>query len=338
MKIAIFEIEAWEKEFLTRALSEHQLSFFEGPLNTENAAQVADAEAISIFIYSTVTPALLEKLPALKILTTRSMGFDHIDLAAAQAKGITVCSVPTYGERTVAEHTFALILALSRKVMAAYERTEKLNFDYRGLTGFDLQGKTIGIIGGGRIGLNVAQIAKAGFEMKVLVNDPSPKPELAQQYGFTYTTSIEELLGQSDIITLHAPLLPSTKHIINQENIGKIKKGALLINTARGGLVETRALLMALEQGILSGAGLDVLEEEGELQEESQLMGGKMSEKYDLSIILENHLLIKRNDVIITPHIGFNSREALERILVTTADNIISFQKGIPINQIKPRV
>lgn len=334
MKIVFFEVESWEKTFLNQQLSGHQLSFFDGPLNEENLAQAADAEVISVFIYSKITPEVLAKLPSLKLLTTRSMGFDHIDLAAAQKNNVIVCNVPAYGERTVAEHTFALILALSRKVMAAYERTEKMNFDYHGLTGFDLQGKTIGIVGGGRIGLNVAKIAKNGFEMKVLVNDPFPKAELATQYGFEYT-GLENLLQQSDIISLHAPYLPSTHHLINLNNINLIKKGALLINTARGGLLDTTALLQALEQGILSGAGLDVLEEEATIHEESEIMSKAFSEKHNLATIIQNHLLIARNDVIITPHIAFNSKEALRKILSTTVENISSFQKGEILNQVK---
>jgi D-lactate dehydrogenase len=337
MKIVFFEVENWEKELLNQYLSSHQLSFFDEPLSTANAHLAADAEIISVFIYSKINAEVLSKLPALKLVSTRSMGFDHIDLTAAQEKNIVVSNVPAYGERTVAEHAFALILALSRKVMAAYERTEKMNFDYHGLTGFDLQGKTIGIVGGGRIGLSVAKIARNGFEMKVLVSDPYPKAELASQLGFEYV-SLEELLKQSDVISLHAPYMPATHHLINQDNIKLIKKGAILINTARGGLVDTTALLQALNQGILSGAGLDVLEEEGTIHEETEIMSKAFSEQHNLATIIQNHLLTTRNDVVITPHIAFNSKEALEKILSTTAENITSFEKGHILNQIKPKV
>ena len=336
MKIAIFEIEKWEKPFLEQALAGHELIFSEETLSLSNLQLAESADVISVFIYSVMNHELLEKLPNLKLLITRSMGFDHINLADAKAHNITVCNVPSYGERTVAEHAFALMLALSRNVMAAYDRTEKMNFDYHGLTGFDLLGKTLGIVGGGRIGMNVAKIAKNGFEMNVLVYDAFPKAELATQFGFTYV-SLEELLKQSDVITLHAPYMPSTHHLINQENIKLIKKGAILINTARGGLLDTKALLQALDSKILAGAGLDVLEEESVIREESEMMSGSFPEKCDLGIILENHLLIERNDVIITPHIGFNSREALQKILTTTADNIHAFEKGTPINEVKPK-
>ncbi len=337
MKIAFFEIEPHEQPLLMELLGkDHQLSFYTEPLTADNLDLAKDAEVVSVFIYSKLDAANIEKLPQLKLITTRSMGFDHIDQATAAARQITVCNVPSYGERTVAEHAFALILALSRNLMAAYERTEKSNFDYHGLTGIDLQGKTIGIIGGGKIGLNVARIAKNGFEMKVLVSDPRPNPELASQIGFTYS-SLEELLQQSDIISLHAPYMPATHHLINENTIKMIKKGAILINTARGTLIDTKALLMALEQGIVSGAGLDVLEEECAIKEESELLSKNLPAQCDLHTILRNHLLIARNDVIITPHIAFNSREALDKILHTTAENIKSFASANPINQIPVR-
>lgn len=337
MKIAFFEVMDWQKSFLKEKLSEHDLVFFEGVLDEKNIAEIAEVEALSVFIYSKVNQNVIDKLPKLKLVTTRSMGFDHIDLAYANQKNILVCAVPSYGERTVAEHAFALILALSRKVMAAYNRTKKAEFDYRGLTGFDLFGKTIGIVGGGKIGLNVAKIARNGFEMKVLVADPFPKPGLAEQYGFQYV-SLEELLKNSEVISLHAPYLPGTHHLINQENVKTIKKGAILVNTARGGLVDTVAVLKALEDGTLAGVGLDVLEDERFVSEEKELLDGASADKFNLATIIENHMLINRDDVIITPHIGFNSIEALQKILLTTAENVQAFKNGAPINVVKLKV
>ena len=337
MKIAFFEMMDWEMTFLKEKLPDNQLVFFEEALDEQKLSEIADVDVLSVFIYSKVNQAVMDKLPKLKLITTRSMGFDHIDLAYATQKNIAVCSVPSYGERTVAEHAFALILALSRKIMAAYDKTELSQFDYRGLTGFDLSGKTIGLIGGGRIGMNVVQIARKGFEMKVLVADPFPKPELAEQYGFRYV-SLEELLKTSDVISLHAPYMPSTHHLINQENIKLIKKGSILVNTARGALVDTVALLRALETGILVGVGLDVLEEERFLSEEKELIYGASTDKFDLAKIIANHMLINRNDVIITPHIGFNSVEALQKILLTTSENIQAFKNANPINLVKPKV
>jgi D-lactate dehydrogenase len=330
MRIAFYEVEDWEKSYLSEALAEHQLSFEEKPLDASNAAAAADAEAVSVFIYSKVGAETLALLPKLKIVTTRSMGFDHIDLAACKERGIVAARVPAYGERTVAEHAFALILALSRKVFLAYERTEKAVFDYHGLQGFDLFGKTIGVVGGGKIGLNVARIAK-GFGMEVLVSDPFPKPELAAEIGFSYA-SFEDLLRRSDVVSLHAPYMPATHHLINETNVMTMKRGAILVNTARGALIDTKALLAGLDAKVLSGAGLDVLEEECFVKEESELMSRDFPKKCDLGTIVRNHMLIARNDVVITPHIAFNSREAVERILATTVHNLNGFIEGKPVN------
>jgi D-lactate dehydrogenase len=266
-------------------------------------------------------------------VTTRSMGYDHVDLAACAAHGVTFSRVPVYGERTVAEHAFGLILALSRKIFLAAERTKKGIFDYRGLQGFDLYKKTLGVVGGGKIGMNSARIAK-GFGMDVVVSDPFPRAELAAEIGFAYVP-LEELLRRSDVITLHAPYMPTTHHMINGGNVGMIKRGALLVNTARGALVETKALLRALQEGILSGAGLDVLEEELAVIEENKLSDQDLPQKSDLMTVIRDNVLVERNDVIITPHIAFNSREAVERILETTVENLAGFFAGAPVNVVK---
>jgi D-lactate dehydrogenase len=332
MRIVFFEVEEWERARLEESLPGHELSFISEPLTPENAGAASGAEAVSVFIYSKLSAETLAKLPDLKWVATRSMGYDHVNLTACRKRGVAVSRVPAYGDRTVAEHAFALILALSRKIFLAYERTERGDFDYHGLQGFDLCGKTIGIIGLGKIGANVARIAR-GFDMEILVHDPMPKPELAAELGAAYVP-FEELLGRSDVISLHLPLLPSTAHMINMGNIGRIKRGAILINTARGGLIDTQALLKALEEGILSGAGLDVLEEECAIKEEREIMSKGFPAKCDIGILVRNHTLIARNDVIITPHIAFNSREAVERILDTTAENIRAFAAGKPTNQV----
>lgn len=333
MHIHFFETEDWEKGHLEKALAGHDLTFHEGVLNADSAESVADAEAVSVFIYSKVGSDTLALLPKLRFVTTRSMGYDHVDLAACAERGIVVSRVPVYGDRTVAEHTFALILALSRKVFLAYERTEKGIFDYHGLQGFDLFRKTIGIVGGGRIGQNVARIAR-GFDMTVLVYDPFPKPELAADIGFAYAP-LEELLAKSDVVTLHCPYTEATHHLLNEARFAIMKKGSIIVNTARGALIDTKALLGALEAGVLSGAGLDVLEEECAVKEESELMGKDFPKKCDLGTIVRNHMLIARNDVVITPHIAFNSREAVERILETTVANIAGFAADAPVNVVK---
>lgn len=261
------------------------------------------------------------------------MGFDHIDVSYCKEKNITVSNVPTYGSYTVAEHTFSLILAITRKLLPAIEKAKKGDFTPTGLEGFDIHGKTLGIIGAGHIGGNVARIGLA-FGMTVLVFSRHTDEELQKQ-GAKFV-DLDTLLGSSDIITLHVPLTKETEHLINLGNIEKIKKGAVLINTARGGLVETQAVLTGLEKGILYGAGLDVLEEECDLREEKELLTAEFFKTCDLKTDLLNHVLLTRDDVIITPHNAFNSKEALAQINDTTIDNIKAFLSGTPQNVVQP--
>ncbi len=330
MKIAFFEVKEWERDFLQSQFSNAELIFFEETLSPETATQVKDCQVISVFVDSQVSRKIIEQLPELKLISTRSTGFDHIDAVACKERGITVCNVPFYGENTVAEHTFALILDISRKIHQSIEHVKKEGFSIHGITGFDLKGKTLGIVGLGHIGSHVARIAR-GFEMQVLVYDAKQDKKLAKQLGFEYAL-LEKLLPESDIVTLHLPYNEHTHHIINKENIGLMKKGAYLINTARGGLIETGALSKALESGNLAGAGLDVLEEECFIKEEAALFSKDLPQACDIRILLQNHLLMERDNVIITPHNAFNSQEALERILQTTAENIQAFTHKKPIN------
>jgi len=319
MKIAFFEIEDWEKDYLKEKLKKHDLFFSEDVLDNKKINLVKDADIISIFIYSKIDKKILDKFEKLKAIVTRSTGFDHIDIKECKKKRILVLNVPYYGENTVAEHTFALILALSRKIHKAYERTIRGDFSLEGLRGFDLKGKTLGIIGLGHIGRHVARIAK-GFEMDILVYDPRKDKKLEKKIGFRYVP-LNTLLKKSDIISLHCPYNRKTHHLINSKNIKLIKKGAYIINTARGGIIETKALIRALQKGQLGGAGLDVLENESLIKEEIQLLS-KNFPKESLKNLLENHLLLTFDNVIITPHNAFNSKEALKRILDTTIDNI----------------
>ena len=331
-KIAFFEIEEWEKPYIKDKLKSHKLYFFDSALDEINADKIKDADIISVFIYSKVNKKILEKLENLKLIVTRSTGFDHIDLKECKRRNIIACNVPFYGENTVAEHTFALILSLTRKVPKAWEKTRKLDFSSEGLRGTDLRGKTIGVIGVGSIGKHVIRIAN-GFEMDVIAFDPFKDKKLEKELNFKYT-SLDSLLKNSDIITLHCPYNKNTHHLINKNNIKKIKKGALLINTARGSLIETDALVKALDSGILSGAGLDVLEEECFVNEDKEVMSKHFPKECDLKIIIENHILAKRDNVIVTPHNAFNSIEALQRILDTTIGNIKCFLKGKAVNKV----
>ena len=329
MRIAFFETTDRDEAYLKDKLPGHDLVFHKEALNAETAEMAADCSIVSIFIYSEITGDVLEKMPEVKAIMTRSTGFDHINIAACNEKGVAVKNVPFYGENTVAEHTFALILALSRNVHKSYARGLKGDFSIDGLMGFDLKDKTLGVIGTGRIGLHVIRIAK-GFGMHVLAFDTQKNTFISEVLHYNYTT-MDDLLAKSDIITLHVPYNDHTHHLINRQNIQKIKRGALLINTARGGVVENEAIIEALDKGILAGAGLDVLEGEQSVKEENQCLHmecGTEGEERGA-----NQGLLARDNVVFTPHIGFYSGEALERILDTTVENIQSSISGERTNQ-----
>ncbi|KKQ67404.1 MAG: hypothetical protein US86_C0001G0331 [Candidatus Daviesbacteria bacterium GW2011_GWA2_38_24] len=315
MKIAFFEIRPGEQELLEEGLRGHSLKFFEDPLNETNIQDVLDFDVISTHSKSKVTSAVIEKLNNLKLVATRTTGFDHIDLQKCKEKNIVVCNVPAYGEITVAEYAFALILNVSRKIyQGVYNIKEKNNFDTNSLEGFDLNEKTLGVIGTGRIGQHVINLTR-GFNMKVIAFDAFPRPELQEKLNFKYV-SLEQLLSTSDVITLHVPYLPSTHHLINSANINKIKKGAILVNTSRGGVIETKTLVDALENKILSAAGLDVFEEEYEIANNQNTEAVTLVKK-----------LISMENCIVTPHNAFNSIEARTRIEQTTIENINNFLK-----------
>jgi D-lactate dehydrogenase len=331
MRIAFFEVNGWEEKYLKNKLKGHFLKFSKEALNSENAQQIKDFEAVSVFIYSKVDEQTIQEIPALKLIATRSTGFDHINVEECRKKGVTVCNVPSYGENTVAEHTFALILALSRNICKTCIKRFEHDFSIDGLEGFDLKGKTIGVIGTGRIGLHVIRIAK-GFGMIVVAYDVLQNTLLSEVLGFEYV-SLENLLAKSDIITLHVPYIKATHHLLNKDTFKLVKKGAILINTARGGLVDTEALIEALDQKILAGAGLDVLEGEDLIKEEKQLLYEPKNIEV-LTSLVNNHVLLDTDNVVFTPHIAFYSQEALERILETTVQNIASFISGNPQNTV----
>ncbi len=322
-KIAFFETTQKEKNYIKKKLKDFDLQFFNEPLTEEfDYKSILDANVISPFIYSVVSAKIISQVKKLKLIATRSTGFNHIDLVAAKKRNIAVANVPYYGENTVAEHTFALILALSRNLHRAYMRTSSNDFSIEGLRGFDLRGKTLGVVGAGSIGVHVIKIAK-GFGMKILAFDAKPNHILTELLDFKYVP-LDDLLKNSDIITLHCPYNKFTHHLINMNNIKKVKKGALFINTARSGIIEPKALYYAIENNIFSGAGLDVFEGEDLLKEENQMLTKNVAVDH-LETLLKRNILIKKENVIITPHIAFDSVEAIERILDTTVENIISF-------------
>ncbi len=320
-KIVFFETQDWEKEYLEKRLEGggHELRFYLCKLQNANPSEFADADAISVFIYSQVSRETITKLPNLKLVATRSTGFDHIDLQACKERGVHVANVPTYGENTVAEHTFALILNLSRNVHKSYLRTLQSNFRIEDLRGFDLKGKTLGVIGTGHIGQHVIKIAK-GFGMHVLAYDPYPNQFIADILHFSYAT-LDGIYAGSDIITLHVPLTGETQHLINAAAIEKMKDGVIIINTARGGVIDTDALYDGLVSGKIKGAGLDVIEDEKLVMEEAQLRKAS-EEKKGWKTLYEDLAILKMPNVVFTPHNAFNSQEALERILDTTAENL----------------
>lgn len=331
MKAVFFETAPWERRYLSRALKPTNLrvEFIPRPLTDASAHAVRGADILSVFIYSALTKPVISQLRGVRLIATRSTGFDHIDLKACQRQKVLVANVPAYGENTVAEHTFALILSLSRNLHKAYVRTVRGDFSLAGLQGFDLKGKTLGVVGAGRIGMHVIKMAK-GFGMRVLAYDTRKDPFLSEVLDFRYVP-LDTLLQEADIVTLHTPYNSATHHLMNRDTFGRMKRGALLINTARGGLVDTHALVWAMDQGIVGGVGLDVLEGEELVKEERQLLEQDFP-KERLITALKNNILLHRENVVITPHIAFDSREALQRILDTTVANIQGFVTGSPIN------
>jgi len=319
MTISFFEITESQKEKFIRVFSKnHTLNFFEESIQNVDLKDFSDSDILCVFVYSTVSKEIINSCSNLKLIVTRSTGIDHIDTEHANKRGIDVKNVPLYGENTVAEHTFALILSLSRKIHESYISTTCGNFSTDGLMGFDLRGKTIGLIGGGRIGLHVARMARS-FGMHVRVYDINQDEFLAEIINFRYIP-LDEILKQSDIISLHLPSNKHTRHIINKESLSKMKEGAILINTARGDLVDTSALLDALDSGKIYGAGLDVLEGESFMIEEENKFNSPISEA--AKVIEKNKKLTQKPNVVITPHNAFNSKEAIDRIIAKTIENI----------------
>lgn len=334
MRIAFFETEGWEESMIKQAFPNDEIYTSKEKITPSAIPEKRDCEVLSVFVNSQIDKTVLDAFPDLKCIATRSTGFDHIDLAACKKRNITVVYVPGYGDNTVAEYAFGLILNLTRKIYKSIDQIKETeSFVLDGMRGIDLKGKTMGIVGTGRIGKESVRIAK-GFGMNVIAYDLRPNEAYAKEAGITYVT-MDELLARADVITLHCPFTPETKHLINKKNIQNIKRGAYLVNTARGGIVETEALVEALEKGILAGYGTDVLEEEGDTKNELHIMTTGNPKSEELKTMIRNHILMKMPNVLITPHNAFNSKEALERIMHTTVENIKGFCAGNIINETK---
>ncbi|MGC9954878.1 MAG: hydroxyacid dehydrogenase [Rhizomicrobium sp.] len=330
MKVIVFEAEDRERSAFDRLRPAHEVVFVADPLKSSNAKLYEDADIISTFIYSELGLNVIEQLPKLKLIATRSTGYEHIDILECGRRGVAVCNVPTYGANTVAEHVFALLLAISHRLPEAIERAQRGHFSPFGLQGFDLKGKVLGVLGTGSIGRHVIKIAK-GFEMDVAAFDVKPDPKLADTLGFRLV-SFDELLASADIITLHVPSLPETHHLLNAEAFARMKAGVVVINTSRGDLIETGALIQALTSGKVAAAGLDVLPDEPMIREEAELIHSIFNKEHDLRNLVATHVLLRMRNVIITPHSAFNTREAVGRIVETSAADIAAFLAGRPQN------
>jgi D-lactate dehydrogenase len=334
MKLVYIVHEEGEEQIVRESLQGWDVVFANGALHEQTAISDSDAEALSVFVNSKVDAAVLDRFPKLKFIATRSTGFDHIDLAETTKRGIMVSSVPRYGVETVGEFAFALLLSLTRHISKAHARVRgEGSFSQDGLRGVDLAGKTIGIIGMGSIGAHAAKIAK-GFGMNVVAYDPFVRQDLANQIGFAYL-SLDELLSRADMISIHALLTPETKHMINRVAFSKMKKGVYIVNTARGGLIDSTALVEALENGTVAGAALDVIEGEDAMFSEERLLAQEHPDLERLRSALSGHMLAKHPRVILTPHIAFNSAEAVRRIIDTSIENLKAFAENKPQNVVK---
>ncbi len=331
MRIAFFDTQSFERPVFeaTNAGHGHTITFFDTSLNASSAALARGHDAVCVFVNDRADAAAIGEFRELgvKVIATRSAGFNHIDLAAAAAAGIAVVRVPEYSPHAVAEHAMCLILALNRKIHRAYVRVRELNFSLDGLMGFDLFGATVGVIGTGRIGRAMIQIL-SGFGSKILVYDPQPDEGLVARFGVQYV-ELSELYAASDVITLHCPLLPQTHHLINAEALSQMKREVILINTGRGALIDTKALIAALKAGRVGGAGLDVYEEEE----------GVFFHDLSKGTLQDDVLarLLTFSNVLITSHQGFLTREALRNIASTTLANFSAFERGEKlVNEVRP--
>ncbi|QXX76636.1 hydroxyacid dehydrogenase [Methylovirgula sp. HY1] len=330
MKVTIFETENWEEAALRQRLSNHDLRCSVNALNENTAAAYADSQVISTFIASTLNDRVLELFPSLKLIVTRSVGFDHIDLKYCHDHNVTVCNIPDYGDYTVAEHTFALLLAINRRIVAAVEHSREGKFDHESLRGVELRGKTLGVIGTGRIGLRAIEIAK-GFGMIIVAHDVRPNIEAARSIGFRYL-GLDELLASADFVTLHLPETAASHHLLSDREFLLMKPGAVLINTARGTIVDTEALVRALATGRVSAAGLDVLPQEPMIGDEAQIFRSDHKDAVDFRALVADHVLLNHPNVLVTPHNAYNTIEAMHRILESSMTIIEAFANGKPQN------
>lgn len=321
MRCTVFSTKVFEREALSAAAGARgiELAFLEPALSGQTAELARGSAAVCLFVNDRADAAALERLAAIgvRFVALRSAGFNHVDLEAAARLGLIVARVPAYSPYAVAEHAVGLILTLNRKLHRAFARTREHNFALDGLMGFDMHGKTVGVVGTGRIGEVFCRIM-SGFGCRVLACDPHPNPAVLD-LGARYVT-FHELCRQADIISLHCPLTPDTYHLVNARALARMKPGAMLINTSRGGVVDTRAVIAALKSGRLGALGIDVYEEEGDL-----FFRDLSSEPIQDDVLAR---LLTFPNVVLTAHQAFFTREALDNIVATTLDNLVGFERG----------
>jgi D-lactate dehydrogenase len=321
MKIAVFSTKSYDRTFLEAANRRfgHELAFFEPRLTRETVLLAAGFAGVCVFVNDELNAAVLTTLAGqgTRLIALRSAGFNHVDMVAARASGLTVVRVPAYSPFAVAEHTVGLILTLNRKIHRAYARVREGNFALDGLLGFDLHGRTAGIVGTGQIGTVVARVLN-GFGCRLLGHDPFPNRR-CEEFGVRYV-SMAELLAAADIITLHCPLTPDTHHLIDARALSQMKRGVMLINTGRGALIDTQSVIDSLKSGRVGYLGLDVYEEEADLFFEN------LSDQVIQDDVFAR--LLTFPNVIITSHQGFFTEEAMGNIAETTLANITAFERG----------
>ncbi|WP_212001624.1 2-hydroxyacid dehydrogenase [Chitinophaga sp. HK235] len=324
MDILFFSAQPYDITYFNQANQQntHHFRFLEYPLNEDNTALIKDEKAVCVFVNDKVDAAVVHKLKekGITLIALRCAGFNNVDLKAAAEAGISVVRVPAYSPHAVAEHAVTLLLALNRKIYKSYNRVRDNNFTLAGLEGFDVYGKTVGVIGTGNIGAVFCRIM-LGFGCKVLAHDVVQDASLVQA-GVAYVSQ-ESVLAESDIISLHCPLTPDTKHLVNGDSINSMKRGVTLINTSRGGLVDTRAVVEALKNGHIGALGIDVYEQEEQL----------FFQNFSGTIIQDDVLsrLTTFPNVLVTSHQGFFTKEALTQIAETTLANISGFEKNEPL-------
>ncbi|MEO1053420.1 MAG: 2-hydroxyacid dehydrogenase [Bacteroidota bacterium] len=328
-KIGVYSAKPYDKKFLEAAGKEHDLEFhfFEDSLSEDMTSTLNDFEIICLFVNDIVNRSIIEKLAAhnVKLIALRCAGFNNVDLMAAAEFGIKIVRVPAYSPFAVAEHTLAMIMTLNRKTHRAYNRVRENNFSLNGLMGFDLNGKSVGVIGTGKIGQIFCKIMQ-GLNCQVIACDPYPNEEL-QKSGVEYLT-LEELLRKSDIVSLQCPLTKETKHLINKDTIKMMKDGVMLINTSRGGLINTEALIRGLKSRKIGYLGIDVYE-----QEENLFFNDLSDQIIEDDLIMR---LITFPNVLITSHQAFFTENAMNNIANTTVMNIKQFIKGDELeNEVK---